>query len=52
MICEFHSSTAIRTPRYRLVYYADQHEGELYDQDIDPGELHNLWTAGNAQPFA
>lgn len=45
VICEFHSSTAIRTPQYRLVYYADQHEGELYDRDLDPGELHNLWSS-------
>jgi arylsulfatase A-like enzyme len=45
VICEFHNSTAIRTPQYRLVYYADQHEGELYDRDLDPGELHNLWSS-------
>lgn len=43
VICEHHASSAIRTQRYRLVYYTDQQTGELYDRDSDPGELVNLW---------
>ncbi len=48
-ICEWswmHPSTmihAIRTPRYRLVYYGSDLEGELYDHETDPGELVNLY---------
>ena len=35
---------AIRTPRYRLVYYSHEQGGELYDHDSDPFEMHNLWS--------
>ncbi|MCR8632259.1 sulfatase-like hydrolase/transferase [Paenibacillus radicis (ex Xue et al. 2023)] len=40
-----YSSTvnAIRTDRYRLVYYG-QGEGELYDHASDPDELHNRFA--------
>jgi len=34
---------AIRTERYRLVYYG-QGEGELYDYETDPGELRNRYA--------
>lgn len=37
--------TAIRTPRYRLVYYSHANGGELYDHDADPYEMHNVWDA-------
>jgi len=38
---------AIRTDRYRLVYYNREVGGELYDHTNDPGEIDNLW--GNAE---
>ncbi|MFW5788086.1 MAG: sulfatase, partial [Halanaerobiales bacterium] len=36
--------SAIRTPDFRLVYYKDLKEGELYDHRKDPGETKNLWN--------
>jgi arylsulfatase A-like enzyme len=39
---------AVRTKRYRLVYYLDNpNDGELYDHHSDPGELKNLWADAN-----
>lgn len=36
---------AVRTQRYRLVYYLENpDDGELYDHESDPGEVNNLWT--------
>ena len=35
--------SAIRTDRYRLVFYQALEEGELYDHRDDPGEIHNRW---------
>ncbi|MBT4504059.1 MAG: sulfatase-like hydrolase/transferase [Gemmatimonadetes bacterium] len=34
---------ALRTERYRLVYYDREIGGELYDHESDPGEIRNLW---------
>ncbi|MBM4080595.1 MAG: DUF4976 domain-containing protein, partial [Planctomycetes bacterium] len=34
---------AIRTERYRLVYYSHKLGGELYDHASDPYEMHNRW---------
>ncbi len=34
---------AIRTRRHRLVYYSHELGGELYDHDMDPDEMHNLY---------
>lgn len=45
VICEHHHSTAIRTKTHRMVYYAAEQTGELYDRTVDPGELHNLWES-------
>jgi arylsulfatase A-like enzyme len=37
---------AVRTERYRLVYYlANPDDGELYDHNEDPGEINNLWSS-------
>jgi arylsulfatase A-like enzyme len=36
---------AIRTERYRLVYYSASGDGELYDVTKDPGETENLWQS-------
>ncbi|NOZ21511.1 MAG: sulfatase-like hydrolase/transferase [Planctomycetes bacterium] len=36
---------AIRTKRYRLVYYSHETGGELYDHETDPGETKDLWDA-------
>jgi arylsulfatase A-like enzyme len=35
---------AIRTRRYRLVYYDHDKGGELYDHETDPYELTNRWS--------
>ncbi len=35
---------ALRTDRYRLVYYNHSADGELYDHETDPGEIDNLWN--------
>ena len=35
---------ALRTERYRLVYYNHAIGGELYDHESDPGEVDNLWN--------
>ncbi len=37
-------TNALRTDRYRLVYYNRQAGGELYDHQTDPGEIENLWN--------
>jgi len=34
---------AIRTDRYRLVFYSREVGGELYDHETDPYEMHNRW---------
>ena len=34
---------AIRTRRYRLVFYSHEQGGELYDHETDPYEIHNRW---------
>ena len=41
---------AVRTDRYRLVYYLDHpDDGELYDHQNDDGELNNLWVSHEHQ---
>ncbi len=35
---------AIRTERFRLVYYSRELGGELYDHETDPYEMRNLWS--------
>jgi len=35
--------SAIRTDRYRLVYYSHELGGEMYDHETDPHEMRNLW---------
>lgn len=34
---------ALRTERFRLVYYDHERGGELYDHQTDPHEMQNLW---------
>jgi len=34
---------ALRTPRFRIVYYGHEKGGELYDHENDPHEMRNLW---------
>lgn len=41
------SSSSICTKKFRLVYYAKEEEGELYDLTQDPGEINNLWNNKN-----
>ena len=37
------SATPTRSRRFRLVYYSHELGGELYDHDVDPHEMHNLY---------
>lgn len=37
--------SALRTNDFRLVFYSDSGDGELYDHRRDPGEIDNLWNA-------
>ena len=43
VFCEWGTVSAIRTHEFRLVFYAQTGEGELYDHRKDPGETDNLW---------
>jgi len=36
--------TMIRTPRWKLVHFADSEEGQLFDLQEDPRETRNLWA--------
>ncbi len=36
--------TMVRTDRYKIVVDHSNSGGELYDLDVDPGELSNLWN--------
>ena len=40
---------AIRTSRYRMVYYGYDESGELYDIEQDPHELENLYNRSDFQ---
>ncbi|TDF92816.1 DUF4976 domain-containing protein [Paenibacillus piri] len=40
-------ATMVRTERYKLVSYHKRNEGELYDLQQDPDEIHNLWNDPN-----
>ena len=40
---------ALRTERFRLVYYDHEKGGELYDHETDPYEMQNLWDDANYQ---
>ena len=35
--------TMIRDRRWKLVHFVDSPEGQLFDLDADPQEIHNLW---------
>ena len=41
--------TMIRSPRWKLVHFADSSEGQLFNLQDDPTELHNLWDSTDAQ---
>ena len=41
---------AITTNDYKLVYYAHERFGELYDRNADPNEFVNLWNTEEYQP--
>lgn len=34
-----------RDARWKIVYYLGEPDGELYDMENDPAELHNLWAS-------
>jgi arylsulfatase A-like enzyme len=38
----FHMTTLV-TDRYKLTVHRDSDDGELFDLEADPGEVHNLW---------
>ncbi|MGA0368828.1 MAG: sulfatase [Kiritimatiellia bacterium] len=43
----FHMNTLV-TDRYKLTVHRDSDQGELFDLQEDPEELHNLWQAESA----
>ena len=42
-------SVCVRTEEYKLVYYQNLKDGELYDLVRDPEETNNLWDASSSQ---
>lgn len=42
-------ATMVRTDRHKIVRIHGLDEGEMYDLDKDPGEIHNLWDDPNYQ---
>jgi arylsulfatase len=40
----------VRTDRYKLTWYDSDEDGELYDLDVDPLELHNVYHESQYQP--
>ena len=36
-------ATMVRSNEWKLVHYVGQPDGEMYDLQADPGEVHNLW---------
>lgn len=44
VFCEDNYQIMMRSPTHKLVYYAGQEMGELYDMQTDPHELYNLWN--------
>lgn len=50
VFCEDNYQVMMRSQTHKLVYYIGQpDEGELYDLQTDPHELHNLWHQAGAQ---
>lgn len=43
------ASMAIRTQRHKLMYCPETEDGELYDLQADPCEMHNLYRDAKAQ---
>ena len=43
VFCEDNYQIMIRSQTHKLVYYIGQEAGELYDLEVDSGELTNLW---------
>ena len=44
------NGTMIRDTRWKLSFYPETGEGELYDLQTDPQERHNLWETPRSQP--
>lgn len=42
--------TMVRDSRWKLVEFVDHEDGQLFDLDSDPNEMHNLWDAPEAAP--
>ena len=42
--------TMVRDHRYKLVEFIDTDQGQLFDVEEDPSELHNLWDAPDYSP--
>lgn len=49
-----HSKIHLRTyvnERYKMTVYRTLNDGELFDLQVDPGEVHNLWNEPSALPL-
>ena len=42
---------SVRTPRWRYVEWGEGEDAELFDQDTDPGEWHNVVDRSELQPI-
>jgi len=40
--------TMVRNHRWKLVHFLNADDGQLFDLETDPGEIHNLWNAPEA----
>lgn len=40
--------TMVRDHRWKLVHFLNADDGQLFDLEADPGEIHNLWNAPEA----
>lgn len=49
-VATLYRSMALSTQRWKLVYYIDEEEGQLFDRVADPQEQHNLYDDRETRP--
>jgi arylsulfatase A-like enzyme len=40
----------VRSQGWKLVHFLDQPDGQLFNLQEDPGEIHNLWDDADHEP--